>query len=155
MYKLPPTCLSLAECLLQPVRPHILGLVTPTPLATPRLCRAPVSAPTLLFAHDDSQDDPRVLRVSLATLVTVCHWSLDPMVTSHQVTGCSHLGSQVGTDSDSDTLCLTPHGTPAPVALAASPGLACHCCLAQPRDTPLPLARLLLSHHTNNWTKTI
>ena len=74
-----------------------------------------------------------MLRVSLATLVTVCHWSLDPMVTTHQVTGCSHLGSQVGTDSDSDTLCLTPHGTPAPVALAASPGLACHCCLAQPR----------------------
>lgn len=125
-----PTCLSFAECFLQPVGPHILGLVPPAPLAAPRL-GPPLSAPALLFAHGDSQDDPRVVRVSRASLVTGLSLVTGPH--GHQVTGCSHLGSQVGTDSD--TLRLTRHCTPAPVALAASPGLACHCCLAQPRDT--------------------
>ena len=101
-----PTCLSFAECFLQPVGPHILGLVAPAPLSAPRLGpRPPVTAPALLFAHGDSQDDPvRMTRVSLASLVTALSLVTGPP--GHQVTGCSHLGSQVGTDSDSDTL---PH----------------------------------------------
>ena len=110
--------------------------MAPAPLSAPRLGpRPPITAPALLFAHGDSQDDPvRMTRVSLASLITAaCHWSLAPLVTRSQAAAILDLKLVLTL-----TLTLSPRltrpRTPAPVALAASQaGLACHCCLAQPR----------------------
>ena len=63
-----PTCLSLAQCLLQPVGAHVLGMALLGGLAP-----APAPAPALLLAHGEGQDGhclPPLVTVGWPRLVT-------------------------------------------------------------------------------------